>query len=171
MAIGFNLLLVLRVVQAVFAIIILGLTAYGNFPANTQQCDVHPLTYSIIVAHWWSGYWHSYSPSEVNFLIFASVWTLLALIYLFLTPLRFPKFAHVFAILGVEAVTMLFWFAGFIALAVFLGDRVCFGSVCSSAKAAAVFAAFEWYVHTSSSAAREPLSVYTGDDHLVKQES
>jgi len=46
--------------------------------------------------------------------------------------------------LGVETLTMLFWFAGFVALAVFLGDRVCFGHVCSAAKAAAVFGAFEW---------------------------
>lgn len=103
------------------------------------------LTTSVSVANWWSGYWHAYSPSEVNFLIFASVWTLLALIYLILAPWRFPTFAHMFAILAVEALTMLFWFAGFVALAVFLGDRVCFGSVCSCAKAATVFAAFEWY--------------------------
>ena len=41
---------------------------------------------------------------------------------------------------------MVFWFAGFVALAVFLGDRVCFGHVCSAAKAAAAFGAFEWYV-------------------------
>lgn len=41
---------------------------------------------------------------------------------------------------------MIFWFAGFIALAVFLGDRLCYGDVCSAAKAADVFAAFEWYV-------------------------
>ena len=41
---------------------------------------------------------------------------------------------------------MIFWFAGFLALAVFLSDRVCFGHVCSAAKAAAVFGAFEWCV-------------------------
>jgi len=61
-----------------------------------------------------------------------------------LAPMRFPRFAHRFAILAVEALTMLFWFAGFIALAVFLAGRVCYGSVCGSAKAATVFAAFEW---------------------------
>lgn len=64
--------------------------------------------------------------------------------YLVVAPARFPAAAHKFAILGVEALTMLFWFAGFIALAVWLDDRVCFGSVCASAKAATVFAAFEW---------------------------
>lgn len=86
------------------------------------------------------------SPSEVNFIVFAAVWSLLALIYLMLAPLRFERFAHNMAILAVEAVTMIFWFAGFIALAVFLSDRTCYGSVCGSAKAACVFAAFEWYV-------------------------
>lgn len=90
------------------------------------------------------------SPSQINFLVFTSVWTILALIYLVLSQWRFERFAHKYAILGVETLTMLFWFAGFIALAVFLSDRVCFGNVCNSAKAAAAFAAFEWYVSRSS---------------------
>ena len=51
---------------------------------------------------------------------------------------------HKFAILAVEAVTMIFWFAGFVALAVFLSGRMCYGRVCNTAKAAAVFGAFEW---------------------------
>lgn len=39
---------------------------------------------------------------------------------------------------------MLFWFAGFIAAAVYLSDLItCAGKACSSAKAATVFAAFE----------------------------
>jgi len=86
------------------------------------------------------------SPSQINFLLFDAVWTLLALLYLTLVPWRFSdtRAHHKFAILGVEVLTMLFWFAGFVALAVFLSDRVCFGHVCSAAKAAAVFGAFEW---------------------------
>lgn len=114
-------------------------------------CALTRAVYSVadslfIVANWWSGYWHDTSPSQVNYLIFCSVWTILALGYLIVVPWRFSEtVAHQkFAILGVEAVTMIFWFAGFIALAVFLADRVCFGHVCSAAKAAAVFAAFEW---------------------------
>jgi len=69
---------------------------------------------------------------------------LLALLYLILAPWRFPAAAHKFGILAAEALTMLFWFAGFVALAAFLGNRVCFGNVCNTAKAAAAFAAFEW---------------------------
>ncbi|PSK57812.1 membrane associated domain-containing protein [Elsinoe australis] len=117
-------MLPLRIVQAVFTFIVLVMTAY--------------------VAHWWAGYWRAMSPSQINFLVFTSVWTILALIYLVLSQWRFERFAHKYAILGVETLTMLFWFAGFIALAVFLSDRVCFGNVCNSAKAAAAFAAFEW---------------------------
>ncbi|KAF2228861.1 hypothetical protein EV356DRAFT_456887 [Viridothelium virens] len=127
---AFNFTLPLRVVQAVFAIIVLGLTAY--------------------VANWWGGFWHAMSPSEVNFLIFSSVWSLLALVYLVLAPWRFPDAAHKFGILAAEAVTMIFWFAGFIALAVFLSNRECWGHVCSAAKAAAAFSAFEWAVFVAT---------------------
>ena len=88
------------------------------------------------------------SPSQVNFLLFDAVWTLLALAYLIIVPWRFSETMahHKFAILGVEAVTMLFWFAGFIALAVFLSDRTCLGRVCSAAKAGAAMGGLEWWV-------------------------
>ena len=100
----------------------------------------------MVVAHWWSNYWHAISPGQVNILIFDAVWTMLALAYLVIVPWRFSETRahHKFAILAAEAITMIFWFAGFLALAVFLGNRVCFGHVCSAAKAAAVFGAFEW---------------------------
>jgi len=119
----------LRIAQGVLAIIVLGLTAY--------------------VANWWNhfyAYIGNTSPSEINFLLFSSVWTLLALAYLIIVPWRFSetKAHHKFAILAVEAITMIFWFAGFIALAVFFQDRPCKGRVCSSAKAAAAFGGFEW---------------------------
>jgi hypothetical protein len=80
--------------------------------------------------------------------LFCSVITLITLAYLIVVPMRFAetKLNHAGIITGVEGLTMVFWFAGFVALAVFLGDRVCFGHVCSAAKAAAAFGAFEWYV-------------------------
>ena len=105
----------------------------------------------VAVADWWGGAYYNNSPSAVNFLVFCSVWTLLALIYLIVTPWRFERAAHPFIILGVDALTMLFWFAGFVAAAAFLGDRYsCYGRVCDSLKAATVFAAFlcEYNVHT-----------------------
>lgn len=66
------------------------------------------------------------------------------LAYLIIAPWKVPVAANKYAILAVEALTMLFWFAGFIAIAVWLDNRVCFGTVCDSARAATAFAAFEW---------------------------
>jgi len=101
------------------------------------------------------------APSQVNWLVFVSAWTLLALIYLIVVPARFSDTAahHKFAILGVETLTMLFWFAGFVALAVFLSNRVCFGHVCAAAKAAAVFGAFEWYVFDTNCSIQKSFSL------------
>ncbi|KAF2478760.1 membrane-associating domain-containing protein [Neohortaea acidophila] len=124
----------LRIAQILFAIIVLGLAAY--------------------VVSWWRHYWHASSPSSLNFLIFDAVWTLLAAAYLIVVPWHFSETRahHKFAILGVEAVTMLFWFAGFIAAAVFLSGRGCAGGVCRAAEAAVVFAAFEWVLFTITTA-------------------
>ncbi|KAK8169368.1 marvel domain-containing protein [Phyllosticta citrichinensis] len=123
---AFNWLLPLRIAQAVFTIIVLGLVSF--------------------VSNWWTNHWFATSPAEINFLIFTSVWTLLVLGYLLIAPWKFPAAAHKFAVLAVEALTMLFWFAGFIAVAVWLDNRVCFGTVCDSARAATAFAAFQWAI-------------------------
>ncbi|KAJ7706506.1 hypothetical protein B0H16DRAFT_1743655 [Mycena metata] len=65
------------------------------------------------------------SPSQVNFLLFASVWTLvLALPYLTFSYRYFPDAAHKFGIFAAEFVTMVF--------------------VCSAAQAATTLAAIEW---------------------------
>ena len=101
-------------------------------------------------------------------MVFVAAWTMLILIYLALAPRFFSSLANVFAILALDALTMLFWFAGFIALAVlyhqledsaFLVDfayvgygtvRTCseagIKGVCQQMEAAVVFGAFEWWV-------------------------
>ena len=88
------------------------------------------------------------APAEINFLVFSPVWTLLALAALIVVPMKMPHVASSklpkFALVGLEALTMLYWFAGFIALAVFLSDRICFGAVCSVAKAGTAISAFQW---------------------------
>ncbi|KUJ16649.1 uncharacterized protein LY89DRAFT_685552 [Mollisia scopiformis] len=127
------LILPLRVIQAVFAIIVLGVLAYA--------------------ANDWAYYW---SPSQVNFLIFTSVWTLLAVAYLVIAPMHFKTAAHKFGILAAETITMLFWFAGFIALAVLLTDIDCtahtgkYWGPCRASIAGDVFAAFEWLLFTAT---------------------
>ena len=96
-------------------------------------------------------------------MVFVSVWTLLILLYLSLAPRFIASVAHPIAMLALDALTMLFWFAGFIALAVFrhnvgevyLGDV--FGDLyntcgsggildrwCGELEAAAVFGGLEW---------------------------
>jgi hypothetical protein len=81
-------------------------------------------------------------------MLFTSIWTLLAVAYLVLAPTRFPKAAHKFAILGVEALTMLFWFAAWVAVAALWGDwfkPARTGSLWSTGVAAIIFSAFIWY--------------------------
>lgn len=112
--------------------------------SSTIVCTQRPSVDSDIVAHWWDGYRHSYSPSQVNFLLFTCAWTILALAYLIVAPARFPVAAHKYGILAVEFLTMIFWFAGFIALAVLVDEYWCIGRVCDCAKAGAAFGAFLW---------------------------
>ena len=81
-------------------------------------------------------------------MLFCSIWTLLAVAYLVLAPTRFPAAAHKYAIIGVEAVTTIFWFAAWVSVASYWGD-VYHGSgehgpVYSSGVAAIVFSAFIW---------------------------
>ncbi|KAF2734861.1 hypothetical protein EJ04DRAFT_227638 [Polyplosphaeria fusca] len=123
-----NWVLPVRGLQAVLAVTVLGMMAY--------------------VASWWTSHWRQLSPSEVNWMIFSPVWTILVLVPLILVPLKFDHMssqpAVKWGLLVAEALTMLYWFGGFIALAVFLSDRICFGTVCSVAKAGTAIAAFEW---------------------------
>ncbi|KAJ9295307.1 hypothetical protein DTO271G3_6130 [Paecilomyces variotii] len=115
-----------RAVQAIFAIIVLGLTAYVISVFDDED--------------------FGFSSDALNFMLFTSVWTLLvATPYLALSPVYVPQMAHRFAIVGMEAVTMIFWFAAFIALAALLPPpEACHSSPCRSSQAATVFGAFEW---------------------------
>lgn len=94
------------------------------------------------------------SPAEVNFMVFSPVWSLLALVALVLVPTKFSSPASSppvnFGLLGLEVLTMLYWFGGFIALAVFLRDRICFGAVCEVAKAGTALSAVNWLVWAGS---------------------
>jgi hypothetical protein len=84
-------------------------------------------------------------PSVFNFLLFAPVWSLLSIVYLELAQRFAPRATHPFASLALEAVNTFFYFAGFIALAVFLSKLVfCNGSVCAVGRATSVVAAAEF---------------------------
>lgn len=119
---------VLHIVAAVFAIIELGLTAYW--------------------ASLYNGFWGygTYSPPSINFMIFASVWSLLVLIYLAFSPLFMPSIFRRQAAFSLIVVTDIFWFAGSIAIAVLFGPPYVCGSqtACSTAQAAITFGFLLW---------------------------
>jgi hypothetical protein len=147
----------IRALQALFSIIVLSVLSYGTqspplpLPLpflSPSPSSPPPSLIPFPASHSWTSQLN-WTPSRISFLIFASAWTLLALLYLVLVP-RFSKAEiHRHGLLVIESLTTIFWFAGFIALAVFLGDgRSCDGSwgPCRAAEAGDVFAAFEWYV-------------------------
>ncbi|KAL4894632.1 membrane-associating domain-containing protein [Aspergillus ambiguus] len=111
-----------RVIQVVFAIIILGLTAYIISDATGGYVDI------------------------INFMLFNAVWTaFVATPYLAAGPVLVPNFPHRFVVPAVDAVTALFWFAGFIALATWLPPpKYCSSGLCNAGQAAVAFGAFEW---------------------------
>ncbi|KAI1347107.1 membrane-associating domain-containing protein [Xylaria sp. FL0043] len=121
---------IVHIVAAIFAIVELGLTAYWAS------------LYSFGLGN--------NSPSSINFLIFCSVWSLLVLLYIGLTPLYLTSVFHRLAALALNVITAIFWFAGAIAVAVgFGGPYDCRGSTaCSSAEAAIAFAFFLWAIFT-----------------------
>lgn len=126
-----------RGVQAVLAIVVLGLMGYGNSTPVQRPPFFSPQDFLItdneIVASWWTSHWRQISPTEINFLVFAPAWSLFALVPLLLIPLKFNHVLNTpagrYGIVALEGLTMLFWLGGFVALAVFLSGRICFGMV------------------------------------------
>ena len=158
-------LLPVRAVQGFFAVIVLGTLAACKFTPllsprprkvmriryisvyTEQENNKERLTSSLSPAasDWNHFFLYDATPSSISFLIFCAVWTFLALAYLILAPMVLPAAHHHFAVLAVEAVTMIFWFAGFIALAAGLDNNcVSIFRGCKTAAAGDAFAAFEW---------------------------
>jgi hypothetical protein len=118
---------IVLIVAAVFCIIELGLTGHVASAYNGGM---------------WVG-----SPPVVNFMIFNSVWSLLVLAYIGLTPIYMTKLFHGLVAVGLEVITTIFWFAGSIALAVAVGGPWSCGAntYCGAAEAAVAFGFFIWY--------------------------
>lgn len=67
--------------------------------------------------------------------------------------LTFSTVHHPWAVLSLEATNVLFYFAGFVALGVFLSKLLfCRGAVCGSARAATVFGSFEFVLWSVTAA-------------------
>ncbi|KAI5287821.1 hypothetical protein KEM54_005711 [Ascosphaera aggregata] len=118
---------VIQSLQALFAIIELGLMSY--------------------VVDWYNG-----APSRPSFLLFTSIWTLIiALPFLIFAPKHAPQAAQPHVLMAIEFITMIFWFSGFVALAVLISGWA--GSpVVHRMRAGVVFAAFNWYESISNHA-------------------
>ncbi|KAK4197579.1 membrane-associating domain-containing protein [Triangularia verruculosa] len=134
MSLSKKITLPLRAIQGVFALVVLALSGY--------------------VAHWYNTTTVISSPSEINFLFFCSLWSLLSIATLEILIPRViaPKTAASnYIALGVELSNILFWFSGFVALATFLSKLLfCRGSVCQSAQADVAFAAAGWLIWTGT---------------------
>ncbi|ETS77532.1 hypothetical protein PFICI_11406 [Pestalotiopsis fici W106-1] len=121
----------LRAVQLLFGFIVLGLSAY--------------------VAHWYNADTLTASPSQIDWLLFCSLFTILSVVYLEVAPRAMPKIVHPMAVVAVELLNALFYFAGFIALSVFISKLLfCRGSVCGSARADVAFGAMEFLAWTGT---------------------
>jgi hypothetical protein len=112
------------------------------------------------VANWYNVDTLTASPSPINFLIFASLWSIISVVYLEVVTKFFPRgmftplsnqethsntypAAHPYAALAFEFTNVTFFFSGFIALGVFLSQLLfCRGTVCAAAQADTAFSAF-----------------------------
>ncbi|KAK0635082.1 membrane-associating domain-containing protein [Bombardia bombarda] len=113
----------IRSIQLAFSVAILGLSGY--------------------VANWYNTDTLTSSPSQINFLIFAALWSLLSIACLEIVPRFYSRVSNPYGFLAIEFTNVLFWFAGFVALGVFLSQLLfCRGSVCAAAQADTAFAAF-----------------------------
>jgi hypothetical protein len=129
MARDFGLFTIAHGVLALFLLIELGLVA-------------------ALVDSWSDHYWNSWSLDEHDFLLFCSVWSLLVVAYLALTPRFLPRFFHSIAALALLVITTIFWFAGAIALAVHTPGAGCGAGWrgCGVGYAAVAFAFFIWAI-------------------------
>ena len=86
-------------------------------------------------------------PDAWGFLMFCAAWTVLIVIFHLIARISFVDHPLIGYIrVAVEAVAVLSWFAGFIAVAVQISTDTCSAgkNSCGSLKAATVFGAFEW---------------------------
>ncbi|RYP34189.1 hypothetical protein DL767_004416 [Monosporascus sp. MG133] len=133
-----NYVSIALIVAAVFSIVELGLTAYV---ASTDGGEWR-----------WVGVPHVGVPRisvpRVNFMVFNSVWSLLVLAYVGLSPLYFPRLSHKLVATGLNCATAIFWFAGSIAFAVWAASWAASGAASGVAGAAAAFGFFLWVIFT-----------------------
>ncbi|KAL6864417.1 hypothetical protein J3F83DRAFT_715711 [Trichoderma novae-zelandiae] len=97
------------------------------------------------VVNWHHRGSHLSTPPSILFLLICPVFTISSILYITLTPRYAPKSIHPTTSFCIEIVNCIVYFAGFIAMAVCLGDLAsCDGSVCMAGRGAAVLAAAQF---------------------------
>jgi len=97
---------IIRVVQFVLSVVVLGLV--GNTISGVNKYyDASRLSNEL---------------EPLSFLIFCCVWTWLVIAYLIVTPLALPVAYNMWAQLALEAISWIFWLAGFASTASFASD-------------------------------------------------
>ena len=97
MKMGFGLVLPLRIVQVVLSLVVLGLSGYGtlSLPWSPVEGKISRCgrwwTNRNAVAHWYNVDTLTASPTQINFLIFAGIWSILSVGYLELVTRFFPR--------------------------------------------------------------------------------
>ncbi|GAB7349367.1 hypothetical protein MBLNU459_g8493t2 [Dothideomycetes sp. NU459] len=104
----------LRALQLIFAIIVMGTDGYAIHSFRSHTVHVHTD---------FGDFYQTYGvPNSWGFLMFCAGWTFLVVIFLLLAKIRFAGHALIgYICVTVEALTLLSWFAGFIAVAVEIG--------------------------------------------------
>ncbi|KAF7552280.1 hypothetical protein G7Z17_g4435 [Cylindrodendrum hubeiense] len=129
----------LRALQFIFAIIVMGTDGYA----------IHVFRGHTVYEQFEFGNFYDYYgvPDAWGFLMFCAAWTFLGVIFLLIAGISFADHAVIGYIrVAVEAVALLSWLAGFIAVAVEIGSNTCPAeeNSCGILKAATVFGALEW---------------------------
>ncbi|TVY69016.1 hypothetical protein LSUE1_G004799 [Lachnellula suecica] len=129
----------LRALQLVFAIIVMGIDGYA----------IHVFHGHTVYEQFEFGNFQDYYgvPDAWGFLMFCAVWTVLVIVChlvagTFFADRELIGYIHI----AVEAVAVLSWLAGFIAVAVSIPTKACSTgkNSCGSITAATIFGAFEW---------------------------
>lgn len=149
---------IVRSLQLLFAPIVIGTDAYGTHRELTLEA-LRVLT--PIAIHVFRGHddhvdspvfdgdatLHVGVPVAWSFLMFCAVWTVLVVVWHFVEPGLESRLTIRYVSIVTEAVAVLSWLAGFIAVAVNVSttDACSSGqSSCAELKVATAFGAFEW---------------------------
>ncbi|KAF5868012.1 uncharacterized protein Bfra_007207 [Botrytis fragariae] len=130
---------VLRVLQFIFAITVMGTDGYA----------IHVFRGHTVYEHFDFGSFYDYYgvPNSWGFLMFCAGWTFLTVIFHTIARIKFPDGALIGYIhVAVETVAVLSWLAGFIAVAVQISTDTCStgNNSCRILIVATVFGALEW---------------------------